>query len=54
VPTLDPPVLDQGDDMSSRDEHLAPRRPVLLATVAFVVAMVATVFVLLVAGAIGT
>jgi hypothetical protein len=54
MPTLDPPVLNQGDDTSSRDEHPASRRPVLLAAVAFVVAMVATVFVLLVAGAIGT
>jgi hypothetical protein len=54
MPTLDPPVLDEGDDMPSRDEHPASRRPVLLAGVAFVVAMVATVLVLLVAGAIGT
>jgi hypothetical protein len=53
MPTLDPPVLDQGDDTSSR-EHPASWRPVLLAAVAFVVAILATVLVLLVAGAIGT
>jgi hypothetical protein len=53
VPTLDPPVLDHGDEVSSRDEHLAPRRSVVLAAVTFLVAIVATVLVLLAVAAVG-
>jgi hypothetical protein len=54
VPRLDPPFLYPGVDMSSRDKHPSRRRPVVLAALTFVVAMVATVLVLLATGALAT
>jgi hypothetical protein len=51
MPTLDPPAIDWGDP-PDRARHVVRRHPFRVAVVTFVAALVTTVVVLLLAGAI--